>query len=164
MLACVRKGLSVRQGDLHEGLRDYPDRSFDTVILSQTLPYLNDPAFVIHEMLRVGSRAIVSFPNWGHWRCRLSLLLTGRIPMSPGLPQPWHVAPRARPLTVQRLSRFLCAEWDSDHDADLSGRFAPHPARRDKNLRATIAIFELAQGRDALFPLTPPRPHAIILN
>ena len=52
-------------------------------------------------MLRVGQRAIVSFPNWGHWRCRLSLLLTGRMPMAPGLPQPWDAAPRARPLTVR---------------------------------------------------------------
>ena len=65
VLACVRKGISVRQGDLHEGLTDYPDQSFDTVILSYTIPYLNDPAFIIKEMLRVGRRAIVSFPKLG---------------------------------------------------------------------------------------------------
>ena len=65
MLACVRRGLSVRQGNLEEGLADYPDASFDSVILSQTLPFLNDPAMILSEMLRVGSRAIVSFPNWG---------------------------------------------------------------------------------------------------
>ena len=143
VLACVRKGISVRQGDLQEGLGDYPDQSFDTVILSYTIPYLNDPAFIIKEMLRVGLRAIVSFPNWGHWRCRLSLMLTGRIPMAPGLPQPWDSAPRARPLTVQDFSRFctdnnfrVCSE------VYLQG---PNrvPARLDKNLRATTAIFEL---------------------
>jgi methionine biosynthesis protein MetW len=77
VLACVRRGISVRQGNLHEGLGDYPDGSFDTVILSQTIPYLNDPAFIIWEMLRVGQRAIISLPNWGYWRCRLSLLFTG---------------------------------------------------------------------------------------
>ena len=106
VLACVKRGVSVRQGDLHEGLTDYPDRSFDTVILSYTIPYLNDPAFVVREMLRVGRRAIVSFPNWGHWRCRLNFLITGRSPVTPGLPQPWDTAPRARPLTLRDFEEF----------------------------------------------------------
>src|SRR5512136_1256983 len=88
VLACVGKGLSVRQGNLEEGLNDYPDGSFDTVILSQTLPYLSHPSFIICEMLRVGRRAIVSFPNWGHWRCRLGLLFHGRMPLAADLPQP----------------------------------------------------------------------------
>jgi methionine biosynthesis protein MetW len=77
VLACVRRGLSVRQGNVQEGLADYPDQSFDIVILSQTLPFLDDPKMVLGEMLRVGRTAIVSFSNWGHWRCRLELLLTG---------------------------------------------------------------------------------------
>ncbi len=106
VLSCVRRGVSVRQGDLHEGLGDYPDGSFDTVILSYTIPYLNDPAFVVREMLRVGRRAIVSFPNWGHWRCRLSFLITGRMPVTPGLPQPWDASPRARPLTLRDFEEF----------------------------------------------------------
>jgi methionine biosynthesis protein MetW len=143
VLACVRKGISVRQGDLHEGLGDYPDHSFDTVILSYTIPYLNDPAFIIKEMLRVGVRAIVSFPNWGHWRCRLDLLLTGRIPMAPGLPQPWDSAPRARPLTIGDFSVF-CAEHQFRicSEVYLQGPRRV-PARLDKSLRATTAIFEL---------------------
>src|SRR5512141_215011 len=87
VLACVRNGITVRQGDLNEELRDYPDRSFDTVILSYTIPYLNDPATLITRMLRVGRRAIVSFPNWGHWRCRLRLLLTGHMPGAPSDPE-----------------------------------------------------------------------------
>jgi len=144
VLACVRKGLSVRQGNLEEGLSDYPDGSFDTVILSQTLPYLNHPAFIIREMLRVGRRAIVSFANWGHWRCRLSLLLTGRAPMAPGLPQPWHAAPRARPLTVHDFSDF-CAQQGMRITTEiyLAGE-RRITTRRAKNLQATIAIFELA--------------------
>jgi methionine biosynthesis protein MetW len=144
VLACVRKGLSVRQGNLEEGLSDYPDGSFDTVILSQTLPYLNNPAFIIREMLRVGRRAIVSFANWGHWRCRLSLLLTGRAPMAPGLPQPWHAAPRARPLTAHDFSDF-CAQQGMRITAEiyLAGE-RRIITRRAKNLQATIAIFELA--------------------
>ncbi len=146
VLACVRKGLSVRQGNLEEGLSDYPDGSFDTVILSQTLPYLNNPAFIIREMLRVGRRAIVSFANWGHWRCRLSLLLTGRAPMAPGLPQPWHAAPRARPLTVHDFSDF-CAQQNMriTNEVYLAGEGRKLSATRgNHNLRATTAIFELS--------------------
>jgi methionine biosynthesis protein MetW len=143
VLTCVHKGLSVRQGNLHEGLDDYRDGSFDTVILSQTLPYLNNPAFIIKEMLRVGRRAIVSFPNWGHWRCRLSLLLTGRVPKSPDLSQSWDQPPRARPLTVRDFGDFC-----QRHDIRIAWQIYLQgsqriPNRRDKNLRATTAIFEL---------------------
>jgi len=143
VLACVRKGLSVRQGNLHEGLSDYRDQSFDSVILSQTLPYLNDPAFIIREMLRVGRRAIVSFANWGHWRCRLNLLLTGRMPVASDLPQPWHGAPRVRPLTVRDFG-----EWCTRNGVRVTTEMYLQGARRiavrrDKNLRATTAIFEL---------------------
>jgi len=143
VLACVNKGLSVRQGDLDEGLGDYPDQSFDTIILSQTLPYLDDIELIFCEMLRVGRRAIVSFPNWGHWRCRSSLLLTGRVPMPPGLPQPWSDSPRARPLTVRDVGEF-CQEQDIRiaRQIYLQGD-RRIPVRFDKNLRATIAIFEL---------------------
>lgn len=109
VLACVRRGLSVRQGNLQEGLGDYPDRSFDYVVLAQTLPFLDDPAMILREMLRVGRAAVVSFPNWGYWRCRLELLLTGRIPLAPDLPQPWHEKPRWQALTVTDFARF-CAQ------------------------------------------------------
>ncbi len=143
VLACVRRGLSVRQGNLHEGLGDYPDFSFDSVILSQTIHYLNDLTFVFQEMLRVGSRAIVSFPNWGHWRCRLELLLSGRSPMARDLPQPWDAAPRARPLTVRDFVEF-CARHGILITTQIYLQGARRiPARFDKNLRATTAIFEL---------------------
>jgi len=142
VLACVRAGVSVRQGNLQEGLGDYPDNSFDTVILSQTLPYLNDPHFIITEMLRVGKRAIVSVPNWGHWRCRWTLLWTGRSPQTPDLPQPWYVAPRARPLTVRDFQEF-CHQNDIRivRQIDLAGkRQAQWPSW---SLFTTTAIFEL---------------------
>lgn len=106
MLACVRRGLSVRQGNLQEGLADYPDGSFDFVVLSQTLHFLDDPAMILAEMLRVGRRAIVSFPNWGYWRCRLKLLVTGRIPLAPDLPQAWHEKPRWQAITVTDFAQF----------------------------------------------------------
>jgi len=143
VLACVRKGLSVRQGNLQEGLGDYPNGSFDTIILSQTLPYLDDPAFIIGEMLRVGSRVIISFPNWGHWRCRLGLLVTGRTPVAPGLPQTWDAPPRARPLTIQDFGEFC-----KQHQIQITKQIYLNGARRirsgiGKNLRSSIAIFEL---------------------
>lgn len=109
VLAAVRRGLSVRQGNLHEGLGDYLNRSFDYVVLSQTLPFLDDPAMILRETLRVGGRAVVSFPNWGHWRCRLELLATGRVPSAPDLPQSWHEKPRWQAFTVTDFAR-LCRE------------------------------------------------------
>ena len=143
VLSCVKRGLSVRQGNLDEGLGDYPDKSFDTVILSQTLPFLDDIDLILQEMLRVGQRAIVSFPNWGHWRCRVSLLLTGRTPVAPGLPQPWASNPRPRSMTVRDFG-----EHCQQHGIRITQQIylqGPHriPVRRDKNLRATVAIFEL---------------------
>lgn len=143
VLACVRHGVTVRQGDLHEELRDYPDGSFDTVILSYTIPYLNDPAFIVTNMLRVGRRALVSFPNWGHWRCRLSLLFTGRMPTAPGDAEPWYAAPRARGLTIADFTAF-CAQRDIRIVTTIFLQ-GPHrvPARFDTNLRATWAVFEL---------------------
>lgn len=106
VLACVRKGLSVRQGNLQEGLADYPDKSFDVVILSQTLRYLDDPAMILSEMLRVGQRAIVSFANWGYWRSRLKFLLFGRIPQAPDYPQNWYEAPRWQAFTITDFTDF----------------------------------------------------------
>ena len=106
VLACVRRGLSVRQGNLQEGLADYPDKSFDVVILSQTLRYLDDPAMILSEMLRVGHQAIVSFNNWGHWWSRLTLLLHGRIPETPDHPQTWYEAPRWQAFTIADFTDF----------------------------------------------------------
>jgi len=143
VLACVRRGLSVRQGDLQEGLADYPDGSFDIVILAQTLPFLNHPAQVLNEMLRVGNRAVVSFPNWGHWRCRIDLLLTGRIPQAADLPQAWHEAPRRQPFTVTDFAHFCRTIGVTiEREIYLSHGHRIH-VRRLKNLRATTAVFTL---------------------
>ena len=143
VLACVRHGVTVRQGDLHEELRDYPEQVFDTVILSYGLPYLNDPAFIVTNMLRVGQRAIVSFPNWGHWRCRVSLLLTGRMPAAPGDPQPWNEVPRARGLTIADFKSFCAAQDVRIAMATYLQGARRVPDRFDTNLRATWAVFEL---------------------
>jgi len=146
VLACVRRGLSVRQGNLQEGLADYPDGSVDYVILSQTLPFLDDPAMILHEMLRVGSSAIVSLPNWGYWRCRLELLLTGRIPKAYDLAQRWYEAPRWQAVTVTDFARF-CEQIGVriTHQTYLS-RGRRIRVRKIKNLRATTAVFMLIKA------------------
>ncbi len=143
VLACVRRGLSVRQGNLEEGLADYPDGSFDYVILSQTLPFLDHPVLILQEMLRVGKHAIVSFPNWGYWRCRLELLLTGRIPHGPNLPQNWYEAPRWQALTIADFGRF-CDKFGIRirRQMYLAGE-QPVASRRFKNWLSTTAIFTL---------------------
>ncbi|MDQ1300291.1 MAG: hypothetical protein QG637_208 [Chloroflexota bacterium] len=143
MLACVHRGLSVRQGNLQEGLADYPDRSFDFTVLSQTLPFLDDPEMILGEMLRVGERAIVSFSNWGYWRCRLELLTTGRMPQAPDLPQSWHAKPRWQAFTITDFVRF-CREADIriSRWAYLAGG---RPMRIPKftNLFSTTGVFVL---------------------
>lgn len=143
VLACMSKGLSVRQGNLQEGLADYPSHSMDTVVLSQTLPFLDNPTGVIQEMLRVGRYAIVSLPNWGHWRCRLELLLSGRIPQAVDLPQSWYAVPRWQAFTITDFGLF-CREIGVNicHEVYLAqGRRLDAP--RFKNLMATTAIFGL---------------------
>jgi len=141
VLACVRRGLSVRQGNLQEGLADYPDASFDCVILAQTLQFLDDPVMILNEMLRVGRRAIVSFPNWGYWRCRVELLVAGRIPRAPDLPQPWYETPRWQALTAADFAGLCRRQGISLGDAIyLNG------TRRVTfavNSRARTAVFAL---------------------
>ncbi|MCB0060730.1 MAG: methyltransferase domain-containing protein, partial [Caldilineaceae bacterium] len=143
VLACVRRGLSVRQGNLNEGLADYPDGSFDYVVLSQTLPFLSDARRNLLEMLRVGQRAVVSFPNWGYWRCRLELLLTGRMPEPPGLPQPWYEAPRWQAFTVTDFSRFCRLIDVRVVEAVYLANGRRIHVWRAKNLLTTTAVFAL---------------------
>lgn len=143
MLACVRRGLSVRQGNLEEGLADYPDCSFDYVILSQTLPFLDNPLMILGEMLRVGRQGIVSFPNWGYWRSRLSFLLGGRIPVAPDYPEPWHSVTRWQALTISDFTDF-CHE----RAIMLQQRIYLADAQRISvlpNLLAKTAVFVLAR-------------------
>ncbi|MCA9971639.1 MAG: methionine biosynthesis protein MetW [Anaerolineales bacterium] len=147
VLACVARGLSVRQGDLAEGLADYPDGSFDYVVLSQTLPFLDDPAHILRAMVRVGGRAIVSVPNWGYWRVRLRLLLGGRVPPGPDLPQAWHTPPRWQALTV---ADFLVLVGELGMPVAqavylANGRVAPRRAW-GKNWLATTGVFVLGSG------------------
>jgi methionine biosynthesis protein MetW len=98
---CVAAGLAVIQGDADTDLAFYPDDSFDVVILSQTIQATRAPRAVLEHMLRIGKRAIVSFPNFGHWRLRTQLLLRGRMPTSENLPYRWYDTPNIHFCTIR---------------------------------------------------------------
>jgi methionine biosynthesis protein MetW len=106
----IARGVSVYQGDIDEGLADYPDAAFDYVILSQTLQETHRPRKVLREMLRVGRRVIVAFPNYGHWRVRLSLLLSGRAPKTELFPHDWYESPNIHFLTVHDFEDLAVLE------------------------------------------------------
>lgn len=107
---CVERGLSVYQGDINKGLADYPDHCFDYVILSQTLQIVLEPLAVLREMLRVGRRIVVAFPNFGHWSVRRSLLLFGKAPRTAHLPFAWYDTPNIRVLTILDFQELLRRE------------------------------------------------------
>lgn len=107
--ACVSAGLSVIQGDANVDLADYPDHAFDYVVLSQTLQAMQNPRWVIENMLRIGRHAVVSFPNFAYWKVRLHLLMRGRMPVSDLLPHKWYNTPNIHLCTIRDF-RLLCSE------------------------------------------------------
>ncbi len=107
--ACVARGLSVIQGDADEDLRYYPDNAFDYAILSLTIQATRNPRPVIENLLRIGRFAIVSFPNFGHWRVRMQLLLTGRMPVTEHLPDTWYDSPNAHLCTIKDFADLCSA-------------------------------------------------------
>ena len=106
---CVAKGLAVIQGDADVDLADYPNDTFDYVILSQTLQATRRPRWVLEQMLRIGRHAIVSFPNFGHWRVRLKILLRGRMPVTDNLPDSWYDTPNIHLCTIRDFVELLRA-------------------------------------------------------
>jgi methionine biosynthesis protein MetW len=105
----IARGVSVYQGDINEGLADYPDKAFDYVILSQTLQETRSPVGVLQEMLRVGRRAIVSFPNFGHWTVRAAMLFSGQAPKTKLFPYNWYDSPNIHFLSINDFE-YLCRE------------------------------------------------------
>jgi methionine biosynthesis protein MetW len=105
--AAVARGLSVVQGDADRDLADYPDAAFDYAVLSQTLQTTHRPAVVLEHLLRIGRRAFVSFPNFAHWRVRLSLLWGGRMPVTRLLPIAWYETPNIHHVSIDDFRAFL---------------------------------------------------------
>jgi len=147
--ACVSRGLSVIQGDADTDLVDYPAGAFDYAILSQTLQATHDPRHVLEQLVRIGRRAVVSFPNFGHWRMRLSLLLRGRMPVTDVLPASWHETPNIHLCTIRDF-QALCDELgvtvERALSLDASGRAAPKQSLRLANLMGQSALFLLRKS------------------
>ncbi len=103
---CIARGLSVLQGDLNEEVDDYPDCSFDYVILSQTLQQVFEPAKLLHSLARIGGKVIVSFPNFSHYSIRAQLFFKGIAPKSDQLPYSWYDSPNIRVITLKDFRKF----------------------------------------------------------
>jgi methionine biosynthesis protein MetW len=124
----VTHGLPVMHGDADIDLAHYPDGGFDYVVLSRTLQAVEQPRAVLRQMLRIGTRAVVSFPNFGHWQVRWQLLTTGRMPMTRTWDRPWYETPNIHPCTIHdffalcRQDGYVVEQWLA---ADDVGRRTP---------------------------------------
>jgi methionine biosynthesis protein MetW len=135
----IARGVSVYQGAMESALADYPERAFDYVILSQTLQETRDPLHVLQGMLRIGTRAIVAFPNFGHWSVRLSHLWSGRAPRTDLFPHDWYDSPNIHFLTVLDFETLARRQnWRVERRIFLSGRRQVHLF---PNLTAEVAVF-----------------------
>jgi len=142
--AAVARGLSVVQGDADADLADYPDDAFDWVILSDALQAMRDPAKVVAELLRIGRRAVVSFPNFGHWRVRSSIMFGGRMPVTRTLPVAWHATSNIHLCTIddfRALTRDLGVRVERSVFLSGGRRVVVQP-----NLRAEQALFVLTRA------------------
>ena len=142
---CVGKGLTVIEGDAEKDLSQFPDGSFDFVILSQTLQAFLNPETVIQELLRVGKKAIVTVPNFGFWKVRLHLLIKGTMPITKNLPDEWYNTPNLHMCTIKDFYKFC-----NERDIILDKALALHNEKTSsineanlniKNLSAELGIF-----------------------
>lgn len=141
---CVARGLSVMQGDADTDLADYPDATFDYAILSQTLQTTKRPDMVLDELLRVGRKGFVSFPNFAHWKVRASLLWNGRMPVTRLLPIAWYETPNIHHVTIRDFRELVIQRgYRIEGEWFLSGDRQTAPAAA--NWRAEHAVFLLAR-------------------
>ena len=143
ILACMGNGIDVIQMDLEAGLSGFEAQSFDTVILSQTLQAVQNTEEIVHEMLRVGREAIVTFPNFGYWHHRLQLI-GGRMPVSENLPYQWYDTPNVHLCTINDFENF-CGK----HNIRISERRVLTDGRAVKflpNLMGSLAMYRVQRG------------------
>ncbi len=147
IISCVRRGISVIQADADQGLSAIPDQSVDWVILSMTLQVVQHPDVVIGEMLRIGRRCIVSFPNFGFWKVRAKLALEGRAPVTRNLPYSWYISPNRHVLSIEDFRRF-CATHNIrvEKEIPLSRRGFGWSAWLWPNFLADEALFVITAG------------------
>jgi methionine biosynthesis protein MetW len=142
----IARGLSTYQGDINEGLSDYPDEAFDYVILSQTLQETLDPRRILSEMMRVGRRAIVSFPNFGHWSVRLSMLRLGQAPKTRLFPYDWYDSPNIHFVTVRDFEALAVKQgFRIERRYFVAGE---HKVSAMPNLMAEVAVYLVRKNTD----------------
>jgi methionine biosynthesis protein MetW len=148
--ACVRNGLSAIQGDADTDLKNYPSDAFDYVILSQTLQATHNPRTVLDHMARIGRRSIVSFPNFGYWRVRMSLAWNGRMPVTENLPQQWYDTPNIHFCTIRdfvALARDMNLHVERGLALNAEGRpMGVNATGALANILAEQAVFLLRRG------------------
>jgi methionine biosynthesis protein MetW len=143
----VNRGLSSIQHDVERGLESYTDKSFDYVILSQTVQTVKNPEKVFKELLRVGKKVIVSFPNFAHWRCRVQLLLFGKAPVTTQLPFEWHDPPNIHFLSMKDFDRF-CEKLGVRVEKRIPlGKTRRSPVKFAPNLFAEQVIYVTSKDR-----------------
>jgi methionine biosynthesis protein MetW len=138
----VRRRVNVIQADLESGLRMFADGMFDAVVLSQTLQAMRNVEAILREMIRVGRRGIVSFPNFGHWR-HIGSLLAGHMPVSPEIPYQWYDTPNIHLCTPKDFEALAARLGLRITDRALLA--AGHPVRALADLRATVAVYRFEQ-------------------
>ena len=146
--ACIANGVNVIEQNIDEGLANFQDNSFDTVLLAQTLQALSNPHLLVEEMLRIGEKGIITFPNFGNWKSRFYLASRGRMPVSKFMPHQWFDTPNIHFCTVKDFDA-LCQEMnvrvltrtvvDSQHQGNWAMKAWP-------NLLGEIAIYHIARG------------------
>jgi methionine biosynthesis protein MetW len=146
---CLARGLAVVQGDADHDLADFPNQSFDYAILSQTLQTVRRPREVLAELLRIGQRAVVSFPNFAHWRVRWEFVTRGRMPMTGALPRAWWETDNIHLCTLRDFT-ILCDELGLAVEACMAlaegqGARPIDPHRAIENWRAESALFLLGR-------------------
>ncbi|GGA44455.1 methionine biosynthesis protein MetW [Sphingomonas psychrolutea] len=154
--AAVSRGLSVIQGDADRDLAEYPDASFDYAILSQTLQTAHRPDVVLDHLLRIGQQAFVSFPNFAHWRVRLSLLWGGRMPVTRLLPERWYDTPNIHHVTIDDFRSFV-----AERGIEVEGAWFLSGDKRTisaaANMLAEHAVFKLRKLSEIKEPTRPIR-------
>ena len=144
IIAAAARGINVIQQDMDKGLDNFADDSYDTVVLAHALQVLHNPHRVLADMVRIGKDAIVTFPNFGHWRCRTYLGLRGRMPVSNMLPYSWYDTPNIHFCTIKDFES-LCASLAikiTDH-AIVAGKWETTLAKVAPNVFATTAIYRI---------------------
>ena len=145
--AAIARGINVIEQDMDRGLANFPDQSFDTMVMALALQAVQHPDRVLEEMLRIGREGIVTFPNFGHWRCRLQLGIAGRMPRSSFMPHTWYNTPNIHYCTVGDFEELCRAKGIRILNRDVVGNSSRRPmlSNRWPNLFATTAIYHITR-------------------